>query len=60
MSDDGGTEWRQVGSVGNMMWPQVFSCASGVYVIGVQRFFSPDNNLMVSKMLDSNGSRYAS
>lgn len=56
-SDDGGSTWNETASVGSMMWPQIFSCASGVYVVGVQRFFSNDNNLVVSKMLDEEGTR---
>jgi hypothetical protein len=34
---------------------QLISCASGVYLIGTERHFSPDNNLVISKMLDQKG-----
>lgn len=34
---------------------QLFSCASGVYLLGTERHFSPDNNLVISKMLDEEG-----
>jgi hypothetical protein len=36
---------------------QVFSCASGVYMMGTERHFSPNNNLVISKMLDDKGAR---
>lgn len=35
--------------------PQLFSCASGVYLMGTERHFSKDNNLVISKMLDDKG-----
>ena len=35
--------------------PQIFRCASGTYLLGVERHFSPDNNLVISKMLDDKG-----
>lgn len=35
--------------------PQIFSCASGVYLMGTERHFSKDNNLVISKMLDDKG-----
>lgn len=34
---------------------QLFACASGVYLMGTERHFSPDNNLVISKMLDDEG-----
>lgn len=34
---------------------QLFACASGVYLVGTERHFSPDNNLVISKMLDDKG-----
>ncbi|KDD75838.1 hypothetical protein H632_c476p0, partial [Helicosporidium sp. ATCC 50920] len=58
-SDDGGGQWTQVGSISPMFWPQVFRCASGVYVIGTQRHFSKDNNLVISKMEDAAGARWS-
>ncbi|KDD75669.1 hypothetical protein H632_c560p2, partial [Helicosporidium sp. ATCC 50920] len=58
-SDTNGATWAHVGSVGPMNWPQIFRCASGVYVIGTQRHFSTDNNLVISKMLDAQGSRWS-
>ena len=58
-STDGGATWAQAGSVSPMNWPQLLVCKSGVYIIGTERHFSPDNNLVVSKMLDSAGERGA-
>jgi hypothetical protein len=54
-SDDGGASWLEVGDVTPMFWPTVFAAASGVYVIGVNRPHTPDNQLCVSKMLDADG-----
>ena len=41
-----------------MQWPSVFSTSSGVYALGVERYYSPDNNLVISKMLDTNGANW--
>jgi hypothetical protein len=38
---------------------QVFSCASGVYMMGTERHFSPNNNLVISKMLDDKGTSWS-
>ena len=38
-----------------MQWPTVFSTSSGVYALGVERYYSPNNNLVISKMIDKNG-----
>lgn len=35
--------------------PQIFSCASGTYLMGTERHFSANNNLVISKMLDDKG-----
>ena len=55
ISTDGGQKWLSGGTFGPMQWPSVFSTSSGVYAIGVERFYSPDNNLVISKMLDEDG-----
>ena len=36
-------------------WLQLFTCASGTYLIGTERHFSHNNNLVISKMLDDQG-----
>ncbi len=36
---------------------QIFRCKSGVYVVGTERHFSQDNNLIISRMLDDTGVR---
>lgn len=58
-SDDGGSSWQRAASVGPMNWPQIFSCASGVYLMGTERHFSKDNNLVISKMLDDKGASWS-
>lgn len=58
-SDNEGVSWSQIGTLGPMNWPQVFKCASGVYVIGTQRHFSADNNLVISRMLDAAGAQWS-
>lgn len=59
-----GKHWQEVGQVGPMWWPQVFKCASGVYVIGNSdptdaRALVASNDLHVAKMLSADGSRCA-
>lgn len=49
-SDDSGKSWSQIAAPGPLQWPQLFSCASGVYILGCQRSFSSDNNLLISRM----------
>jgi hypothetical protein len=34
---------------------QLVSCASGVYLIGTERRFSRNNNLVISRMMDEQG-----
>lgn len=58
-SDDGGSSWQRAAGVGPMNWPQIFSCASGVYLMGTERHFSKDNNLVISKMLDDKGASWS-
>lgn len=58
-SDDGGARWAEVGAIRPMFWPQVFATRSGVYVVGVNRVHTPDNQLCISKMLDSAGTRWS-
>jgi hypothetical protein len=58
-SNDGGASWQRTALVGPMNWPQLFSCASGVYLLGTERHFSPDNNLVISKMLDEEGKQWS-
>ena len=57
-SDDGGISWRQVGSLGPLWWPQLFRCASGVYVMGTKGIISINNGVFISKMLDDAGTLY--
>ena len=58
-SDDGGVTWGRVATLGPMQWPQLFSCASGVYAFGSEREFSQNNNLVVSRMLDDRGEQWS-
>lgn len=58
-SDDGGMSWQSAGSAAPMQWPTIFSCASGTYMIGVQRHFTPDNQVVITKMLDSGGREWS-
>jgi hypothetical protein len=59
-----GQHWEKVGELGPLWWPQVFRCASGVYVIGNEGPIdavtaTQSNDLFVSKMLDQHGARCA-
>lgn len=58
-SDDDGASWKAVGSATPMQWPSIFTCASGTYMIGVQRHFTPDNQLVITKMLDTSGEKWS-
>ncbi|KAI3424245.1 hypothetical protein D9Q98_009601 [Chlorella vulgaris] len=58
-SDDGGSSWQRAAVVGPMNWPQIFSCASGTYLMGTERHFSANNNLVISKMLDDKGTSWS-
>ncbi|KFM26921.1 hypothetical protein F751_4982 [Auxenochlorella protothecoides] len=58
-SDNGGLTWAQVGTIHPMNWPQIFRCKSGVYVVGTERHFSQDNNLIISRMLDDTGATWS-
>jgi len=59
VSADGGSSWDRKGRIGPMQWPTVFQTRSGVYVMGVERTFSKDNNLIISKMLDGDGMQWS-
>jgi len=58
-SDDGGKGWKEIATMGPMNWPQLFACKSGTYIIGTERHFSNNNNLVVSKMMDSEGKQWS-
>ncbi|EFN53516.1 expressed protein [Chlorella variabilis] len=58
-SEDGGSSWQRAAVVGPMNWPQIFSCASGTYLMGTERHFSHNNNLVISKMLDDKGASWS-
>jgi hypothetical protein len=58
VSSDGGQTWEVTGRVGRMLWPQLINCKSGIYVIGAQTVFGPENNVVISKMLSANGSEW--
>ena len=55
---DGGQTWRGDGVIKGIWWGSAFRCASGVYVIGTERGFSRDNNVVVTRMLDGLGSEW--
>lgn len=59
-SSDNGETWQFMAHVGPMNWPQVFTCTSGTYIIGTQRHFSKDNNIVISKMMDEQGYNWTS
>jgi hypothetical protein len=58
-SDDGGKSWIEIATMGPMNWPQLFACKSGIYIIGTQSHFSKDNNLLISKMMDTEGEQWS-
>ena len=59
ISVDGGLTWAEAGQMGPMQWPTLFKTSSGVYAIGVERHFSANNNVVISKMLDMSGSEWS-
>jgi len=58
-SDDGGVTWQHMAKPGPMHWPSIFRCVSGVYLIGVQKHFTPDNQVVITKMLDEGGTKWS-
>ena len=59
ISGDGGLTWTKAGRMGPMQWPTLFTTRSGVYALGVERHFSANNNVVISKMLDDSGSEWS-
>ena len=57
-SRDGGATWEGDGVIKGIWWGSVFTCASGVYIIGTERGFSRDNNIVVTRMTDDVGAHW--
>lgn len=58
-SDDGGRSWFPLAELPSMFWPSLFSCASGVYVIGVDKQYERGPNYLVISRSDDNGRRWS-
>jgi hypothetical protein len=58
-SDDQGRTWTPLAELRSMFWPSLVRCASGLYVIGVDRQYErPPNHLVIARSED-NGRRWS-
>lgn len=52
-SSDGGKTWQPTARISPMFWPSLFRCASGLYILGVDRpYDSGPNHLVIARSPD--------
>jgi hypothetical protein len=54
-SEDGGLSWTPLAVVRPMFWPSLFRCASGLYLLGVDRAYEKGENHLVISRSDDDG-----
>lgn len=57
-SRDNGLTWQFSAEIHAIVWPQLFTCSSGTYVLGTSAHYSRDSGVIISKMLDDEGVRW--